>query len=112
MIARVLLLWLLGASLASANLPRDAGGAPRLNEQLGFGYDLADNLHWRANGALIQTFNVDALNQLSSVGRAGTLTVSGATPAPATNLTVNGVAAQTYADLTFASPNNSLSNDP
>jgi RHS repeat-associated protein len=86
----------------------DAGGALRQNEQLGFGYDAAHNLHSRNNGGLAQTFNVDAANELTSVSRTGTFTVSGATPAPATNVTVNGQLAQTYGDFTFASTNNSL----
>src|SRR5437667_1041936 len=42
--------------------------------------------------------------------RTGTLTLSGATPAPATSVTVNGLAAQTYSDLTFARTNLSLAN--
>jgi RHS repeat-associated protein len=39
----------------------------------------------------------------------GNFTLSGATPAPATNLTVNGTLAQTYGDLTFAATNLTLS---
>ncbi|MGH7989584.1 MAG: RHS repeat-associated core domain-containing protein [Limisphaerales bacterium] len=42
--------------------------------------------------------------------RSGTFTLSGATPAPVTNITVNGNAAQTYGDFTFASTNNTLTN--
>ena len=88
----------------------ESGGTPRLNEQLGFGFDAADNLHTRNNGNLAQTFNTDAANQLNSVTRTGTFTESGATPAPATSITVNGLAAQTYGDFTFAATNFSLSN--
>jgi RHS repeat-associated protein len=80
----------------------------RQNEQLGFGFDAAHNLHSRNNGALSQVFNTDAANELTNVTRTGTFTVSGATPAPATSVTVNGQAAQTYGDFTFARTNLSL----
>ena len=58
----------------------EAGGTPRQNEQLGFGFDAAHNLHTRNNGNLAQTFTTDAANQLNSVTRTGTFTLSGATP--------------------------------
>jgi len=87
---------------------QETNGTARLNEQLGFGYDAAHNLHGRTNGALIQTFTVDAANELTTVARTGTFTVAGDTLAPATNVTVNGQSAQTYGDLTFAEANNSL----
>jgi RHS repeat-associated protein len=89
---------------------QETNATPRLNEQLGFGFDAADNLHLRTNNALQQTFTVDAANQLSSVTRTGTFTVSGATPAPATSVLVNGQTAQTYGDFTFSSANNTLAN--
>jgi RHS repeat-associated protein len=86
----------------------EAGGTPRQNEQLGFGYDAAHNLHTRNNGNLAQTFTTDAANQLNGVTRIGTFTLSGATPAPATSVTVNGQAAQIYGDFTFARTNLTL----
>lgn len=89
---------------------KESNGIPRLNEQLTFGFDAADNLHSRASVGLTQTFGVDAANELTSVTRSGTFTLSGATPAPATNVTVNGQAAQTYGDFTFARTNNTLAN--
>ena len=58
-------------------------GPLRLNEQYNYVYDKAGNLWLRTNGGLAQTFNCDALNQLTNVSRTGSLTVSGATPAPA-----------------------------
>ena len=70
----------------------------------------AGNLHTRNNGGLSQTFSTDAANQLNSVTRTGTFTLNGATPAPATNVTVNGQVAQSYGDLTFALTNLSLAN--
>ncbi len=88
----------------------ESGGTPRLNEQFGWSYDKAGNLNYSTNGGLVQTFNVDTLNQLSNITRTGNLTLSGATPAPATSVTVNGLAAQTYSDLTFARTNLSLAN--
>jgi RHS repeat-associated protein len=56
--------------------------------------------------ALIQTFTVDPVNELTNVTRTGTLTVSGAMPGPVATLTVNGLAVETNADFTFASSNN------
>ncbi len=88
----------------------EVSGVPRLNEQLGYVYDAAGNLNYRTNGALVETFTVGVSNQIQSIARTGTLTVSGATPAPATSLTVNGVAANTYSDFTFASATNTLAN--
>ncbi len=88
----------------------EANGTPRLNEQLGYGYDQAGNLHLRTNNALVQTFTPDNVNQLASISRTGTLTVSGATPAPAASVTINGTAARTYGDFTFAATNNTLAN--
>jgi len=43
----------------------------RLNEQLGRAYDAAHNLYIRTNGALVQTFTVDAVNELTNVTRSG-----------------------------------------
>ena len=67
----------------------------RQNEQIEYAYDPAHNLHTRTNGSLKQTFVTDAANQLTNVTRTGAYTLSGATPAPATSVTVNGQAAQT-----------------
>ena len=89
---------------------KESSGTLRHNEQLAYAYDAAGNLHTRTNDALVQTFNVDALNQLSTVTRTGPLTVTGATPVPATNITINTVPAQTYGDFTFAGGSNTLAN--
>jgi RHS repeat-associated protein len=51
-------------------------------------------------------------NQISNITRAGTLTLSGATPAPVTSVTVNGQTAQAYSDFTFARTNLALANGP
>jgi RHS repeat-associated protein len=89
---------------------KEPDGAARLNEKLGYGYDPAGNLQYRTNNALVQTFNVNNLNELSTVTRTGTFTVSGSLPAPATNVTVNGSTADRYSDLTFAKDSFNLTN--
>jgi RHS repeat-associated protein len=79
------------------------GGSPsRLQEQLKYGYDAAHNLNYRTNNALVETFAVNSLNELSNVTRTGTLTVAGTTTSAATGVTVNGSAANRYNDATFA----------
>ncbi|HNQ91133.1 MAG TPA: RHS repeat-associated core domain-containing protein [Verrucomicrobiota bacterium] len=60
----------------------------------------------------MQTFSVDALNQLTSVGRANTLTVAGGTSGSATNVTVNGYTAALYGDGSFAKEGFTLSAGP
>ena len=83
----------------------ESGGTARLQEQFGYAYDAAWNLNARTNNALIQSFAVNSLNELSSASRSGTLTVAGTTTEPSgnvTNVTVNGASAYEYADGTFA----------
>ena len=58
----------------------------------------------------MQTFTVDAADELTGITRAGTFTLNGATPAPVTSLAVNGNAAQTYGDFAFAGTNLTLVN--
>jgi RHS repeat-associated protein len=87
---------------------RESGGATnRLAEQFGYAYDAGGNLQYRTNNAMVQTFSVDNVNQLTNVARTGTLTVAGGTTAAATSVTVkdnanSAVAATLYADKTFA----------
>jgi hypothetical protein len=89
---------------------KESGGTTRLHEQFGYAYDQADNLSQRTNNALVQAFTVDSRNQLSTVGRSGTLTVAGTAGSPGTNVTSvtvadNGnspVSASVYGDKTFA----------
>jgi len=94
---------------------KESGGSPtRLQEKLAYVYDAAGNLQYRTNNAMVQTFNVNNLNELTTVTRSGTLTVAGTTTSAATNVTVaaNGGAAQTatrYGDKTFAMDGFSLS---
>ena len=76
--------------------------ASRLHEQFGYAYDAAGNLNYRTNNALIQTFGVNNLNELTNATRSGTLTVAGGTTSTATNVTVNGSSASRYNDNTFA----------
>jgi RHS repeat-associated protein len=95
--------------LTSWQAREDLAGPLRLHEQLGWVYDAAGNLLYRTNGGLIQTFTTDPVNQLTNVARNSTMTLSGAMPAPAASVTVDGQAAQTYGDFTFAMTNVSLS---
>jgi RHS repeat-associated protein len=80
----------------------------RLHEQLGYAYDPAGNLNRRTNNALVQTFGVNSLNELTTVTRSGTLTVAGTTTSTATNVTVNGLSAWLYNDAAFAKDGFSL----
>jgi len=81
---------------------RESGGTIRLNEEFGYTYDAAHNLYHRANNALMQTFNVNTLNELTTASRSGTFTAAGTTTSPATNVTVNALNAFLYNDATFA----------
>jgi len=83
----------------------DTNSTPRLQEQFGYAYDPAGNLNYRTNNALVQTFTVDNLNQITNVARSGTLTVSGNTTEPATDVNVNGALAFRYSDNTYARTN-------
>jgi hypothetical protein len=56
----------------------------------------------------IPILDVNFLTELSTVGRTGNLNVAGTTTGPATNVTVNSLAAERYADNTFARTNISL----
>jgi RHS repeat-associated protein len=82
----------------------------RWHEQLGYSYDFAGNLNYRTNNALVQTFNVNNLNELTTGTRSGTLTVAGTTTSSATNVTVNSLASDRYADNTFSRTNLTLVN--
>jgi len=42
------------------------GVTNRLNEQFGYTYDAAGNLNYRTDNALLQTFNVNELNELTT----------------------------------------------
>ncbi len=89
-------------------LGKESGGVTnRLQEQLKYAYDAAHNLNLRTNNLLIETFNVNSLNELSNVTRnaMNVLTVAGTTTSQATSVTVNSTPALLYADYTFASTN-------
>ncbi|HKW30122.1 MAG TPA: RHS repeat-associated core domain-containing protein [Verrucomicrobiae bacterium] len=90
---------------------KEAGGTTnRLQEQLGYVYDAAGNLNYRTNNGLLGAFNVNNLNELTSVTNGGRLTVAGTTTVPATSVTVNTSNAFLYADATFASTNQPWAN--
>lgn len=91
--------------LISAIGKAPGGGNNRWQEQFGYAYDAAGNLNVRTNNALLQRFNVNNLNELTTVTNGGKLTVVGSTTSPATNVTVNTSNAVLYADVSFASTN-------
>jgi YD repeat-containing protein len=82
-----------------------SGGAARVNEQLHYAFDPAGNLNYRTNNTLIENFQVNSLNELTSNTNGGRLTVMGTTTTQATNVTVNGTNALCYGDATFAATN-------
>jgi len=104
--------------LKSARGWESDGLTPRLQEQFGYAYDAAWNLAQRTNNALVQSFGVNNLNELTSATRSGTLTVAGTTtedPPTVTGVTVSGTGlssgpAQLYADGTWARTNATLAN--
>jgi RHS repeat-associated protein len=101
--------------------------APRKHEQFGYAYDAAWNLNRRTNNALVQSFSVNNLNELTNAARSGTLTVAGQAtepkggyvswgyPAGVTNVVVSGTGLSTgnadlYADGAWAKTNATLAN--
>ena len=87
----------------------ESGGSSRLHEQFGYAYDGAWNLQYRTNNALLQTFAVNSLNELTSASRSGTLTVAGSvsqgTGPYSVNVSGTGLsygAATVYSDNTWA----------
>jgi len=98
--------------------PMGTPATNRLQEQFGYGYDKAWNLNYRTNNALVDTFNVNSLNELTTETNHGTLTVAGtATERKAnyvgdngvTSVTVSGTglssgAANLYVDGSWARP--------
>ena len=84
------------------------GTTNRWHERFYYSYDNVGNLSNRVQNVLSNVFNVDSLNQLTSVVRTnGSLTVAGTTTSRATNVTVdaNGGGASNairYADAIFA----------
>jgi RHS repeat-associated protein len=99
------------ASELKAAVGKEAGGTTnRWQEQLGYAYDAAGNLNYRTNNGLLGAFNVNNLNELTTVTNGGRLTVAGTTTIPATSVTVNSSNAILYADATFAATNMPLIN--
>jgi len=94
--------------IKSANGFESNGTTRRLQEQFGYAYDKAWNLNERTNNALIQTFAVNNVNELTNASRSGTLTVAGTTTEAGSSIasvTVNAVTANEYLDGTFAATN-------
>jgi RHS repeat-associated protein len=91
--------------LLTANGKEAGGVTNRWQEQFGYAYDAAGNLNVRTNNTLFQQFNVNSLNELSTVTSGGSLTVAGGTSVAVTNVTVNTSNSILYADTVFASTN-------
>ena len=96
--------------LKTAKGKESGGTTNRLQEQFGYTYDAAGNLNWRTNNALVQAFNVNNLNELTTATNSGTLTVAGTTTSAATNVTVNSSNAVLYLDNTFAKESLTVTN--
>jgi RHS repeat-associated protein len=91
------------------------GTTNRLHEQFGYAYDAAGNLNRRTNNALIQTFNVNNRNELTTASRSGTLTVAGLILGTPASLSVSGTglspgSATFYGDGSWARPGATLAN--
>ena len=100
----------LSGELRTASGKEYGGTTNRLLEQFGYAYDPAGNLQWRTNNGLLQMYNVNSLNELTTVSNSGTLTVSGSTSSAATNVLVNSLPANIYSDYTFAREGFALTN--
>ncbi len=81
----------------------------RLQEQFGYAYDKGWNLNYRTNNGLTETFAANAVNELSNIGRSGTLTVAGSVGSAygPISVTASGTGlpsgvANVYADGTWA----------
>lgn len=86
----------------------EPAGAPRMNEQFAYVYDDAWNLSYLTNNDLDETFAVNNLNELTTVGRGSKMTVAGTSTGPASSVNVSGTgisgsqAASLYSDNTWA----------
>jgi len=70
-------------------------------EQFAYAYDAAGNLTRRVKNTLTNAFTPDALNQLSTASRTGTLAVGGYTTTNVCAVAVNGLAATLYGYNTY-----------
>jgi RHS repeat-associated protein len=82
----------------------EANSFPRAHEQFGYAYDPNGNVRSRTNGTLLDAFNVNSLNELTTASPSGSLTLAGTTTARASAVAVNGSNALVYADFSFAVP--------
>ena len=107
-----------GGQLKSAQGFEADGVTKRQHEQFGYAYDAAWNLSQRTNNALVQSFGVNNLNELTTATRAGTFTFAGTATEPGGNLTsvtVSGTGltsgnAAIYMDGMWARTNATLAN--
>jgi RHS repeat-associated protein len=93
------------------------GGPSRYHERLSYGYDAVGNLNSRTNYSLEQTFNVNNLNQLTTVTRPASsqLVISGTSSGGATNVSLTGTGMPSatpalYGDGTWAYISATLAN--
>jgi len=96
--------------LVTAKGNESGGVTNRMQEQFGYMYDASGNLNYRTNNTLLSQFNVNSLNELTTVTNGGKLTVAGASTSRATSVTVNSTASIMYGDTSFASTNQSWVN--
>jgi len=88
--------------IKTATAKESGGSTARLNEQLGYSYDKAENLNFRTNNTLTLAFGINSVNELTNFTRTGTLTAAGNTAQSATSVSVNGQGSALYGDKTFA----------
>jgi len=104
--------------LKTAQAYETDGVTKRQHEQFGYAYDAAWNLSQRTNNALVQSFGVNNLNELTTAMRSGTFTVAGTTTKAGgnvTSVTVSGTgltsgSAAIYMDGMWARTNATLAN--
>jgi RHS repeat-associated protein len=93
----------------STALGKENGGTTnRSYEQFRYTYDAAGNVSNRVANVLTNTFNVNSLNELTTVTRTTNFTLAGFTTIAASSVTVNGSSASRYADNTFGKDNLAL----
>jgi RHS repeat-associated protein len=91
-------------------LGKENGGSDRLHEQFRYTYDAAGNVSNGVENVLTNVFNVNSLNELTTITRTTNLTLAGFTTTNASSVTVNGGSATRDADNTFAKANLALVN--
>ncbi len=95
-----------GISEVTSWIGKETTGQPRWNEQIHYSYDAAGNMLYRSNNwTVLSIGSYNNINEPSDYVTSGSFTAVGSLSAPATNVTINGYAAEVYSDLTFANTN-------